>query len=294
MFRPFVISILLCVAVCSTAALESFLYLDGIKGESVSSRHSGWIEIESVSMAAAKRTNTQAQLSTLDVRKRIDKATPALFLHTANGRIIPHGTIETIRLGERGPRLLQLRMTDVQVANMDQSGYSGESGHDQVSLRFKTIRWTYTEIRADGSALRDITATWNLATQSGSGGTIADDTDNDGMPDEFERTHGLKLDQPDAEEDPDGDGMTNLEEFRAGTLPNRAESIFRVTGVRSGSGGASLDWEPAAGKTYRLMGAASPEQPFQFIRFLSEAEAAAGRLDIPANSSFQFFTLQVD
>ena len=46
------------------------------------------------------------------------------------------------------------------------------------------------------------------------------DADNDGLPDEWERKHGLNPnDASDADADADGDGFTNAEEFAAGTDP---------------------------------------------------------------------------
>jgi hypothetical protein len=51
------------------------------------------------------------------------------------------------------------------------------------------------------------------------------DGDGDGMPDVWERAHGLDpADPSDASADPDGDGFTNLEEFTEGTDPKDAES----------------------------------------------------------------------
>lgn len=45
------------------------------------------------------------------------------------------------------------------------------------------------------------------------------DSDGDGMPDVYEREHGLDPERDDADEDLDGDGSTNLEEYAAGTDP---------------------------------------------------------------------------
>ena len=45
------------------------------------------------------------------------------------------------------------------------------------------------------------------------------DVDEDGLPDEWERRVGLNPNAQDADEDADGDGFTNMEEFVAGTNP---------------------------------------------------------------------------
>ena len=62
------------------------------------------------------------------------------------------------------------------------------------------------------------------------------DTDGDGLPDAWEREHGLNpIDPEDAEKDPDGDHFSNREEFAAGTDPNSAKShpeLFRFLRVR--------------------------------------------------------------
>lgn len=50
------------------------------------------------------------------------------------------------------------------------------------------------------------------------------DFDNDGMPDEWEIRNGLRFDVVDNKNDKDGDGLSNLEEFRHGTDPNSADS----------------------------------------------------------------------
>jgi len=57
-------------------------------------------------------------------------------------------------------------------------------------------------------------------------GIVADqDTDGDGIPDEWELDNGLDPSDPsDAYADFDGDGLTNIQEYTFGTNPNRADS----------------------------------------------------------------------
>ena len=54
-------------------------------------------------------------------------------------------------------------------------------------------------------------------------GAAARDTDRDGMPDRWEKAHGLDWRKPNAKADPDHDGYPNLREFRLGLNPHRAD-----------------------------------------------------------------------
>lgn len=275
-------------------ASNMFLHLDGVPGESRSARHAGWIELHNVSFGVEKSPSSPAAFSPLTMVKSLDKASPKLFSLASSGQVLPSAVLDVLRADSSSIRLLQLKLGQVSVARFQQFGASPETPLESVALNFATVRWSYTQVGADGKPLRDITCSWNLATATGNAGAVPSDTDDDGLPDDYEKLYGLNPDLADAHGDLDNDGMTNIEEFRAGTIPNRADSIFRLSGSRTESGAAALNWQPARGKTYRLMGAASPDQPFQFIRFLTEAEAAAGQLQLQTTSNFAFFILEAE
>ncbi|HXG46776.1 MAG TPA: lamin tail domain-containing protein, partial [Methylomirabilota bacterium] len=74
------------------------------------------------------------------------------------------------------------------------------------------------------------------------------DSDGDGMPDAWEIAHGLNPAVNDANGDLDLDGLTNFEEYLAGTAPNDETSSLRL--VILGTGPAQLRFQAAADKAY--------------------------------------------
>lgn len=66
----------------------------------------------------------------------------------------------------------------------------------------------------------------------GLGNACDNDSDNDQMPDDYERANGLDpFNSFDQQSDPDGDGFSNLEEFRFGSDPNVADTDENNNGI---------------------------------------------------------------
>ena len=65
-----------------------------------------------------------------------------------------------------------------------------------------------------------------------------------------------------ADGDPDGDGMTNLQESQAGTSPTNSVSCLRVTGVTSTSNDVCITWTAVGGKSYVVQTNSTPGSGF--------------------------------
>ncbi len=63
--------------------------------------------------------------------------------------------------------------------------------------------------------------------------------------------------------DPDGDGLDNLGEFRAGTNPLDGDSVFEIGIAENASGGPRLEWTSVAGVVYTLHRSKSLSTGFQ-------------------------------
>jgi hypothetical protein len=89
----------------------------------------------------------------------------------------------------------------------------------------------------------------------GIGDLVDPDDDNDGMPDAWEAANGLNpLSAGDAGQDADGDGMTNLEEYVAGTNPRDGESKLETRNLKLEGGEFQLSFLTATGRLYGVVG----------------------------------------
>jgi len=89
--------------------------------------------------------------------------------------------------------------------------------------------------------------------------TVAVDADMDLIPDDYEALHGLDAtDDADAEEDDDGDGVNNRDEYRSGTDPQDENSYLRIDEVAH-SGAVSIRFRARAGISYTILKGEDPQ-----------------------------------
>lgn len=80
---------------------------------------------------------------------------------------------------------------------------------------------------------------------------VLEDLDGNALPDAWERLHfGVTGVDPSA--DPDGDGLNNLAEYKAGTDPKDFQSQFRFISITRQAGGVLLEWSSVTNRSYSI------------------------------------------
>ena len=96
------------------------------------------------------------------------------------------------------------------------------------------------------------------------------DNDNDGMPNFWEALYNFNQNSSaDASGDADNDGLSNLQEYIAGTHPRDANSYLRINVLAGTSDTAVLQFNAIAGKTYTIL--YSDSLPATWLRLIDIA-----------------------
>jgi hypothetical protein len=113
-----------------------------------------------------------------------------------------------------------------------------------------TLRYGTNRISIAGYDFRNRpAATLNITIISTAG---LPDSDDDGMPDEWEIQYNLDPQVSNAAADPDHDNFSNLSEYLAGTSPTDGSSRLALTVQKSGTQQLQLTFTAQAGHAYRL------------------------------------------
>ena len=138
-------------------AVDMFLKLDGIAGESKDDKHLNYIDVMSFSWGASQNIGSEGSgkvsMNDFHFVHRVDKATPLLLLSCAMGKHIPTGILQVRKGGDRPVQFLQYKLTDILVTSAQQGGHEagGNIPTDQFSLNFSKVEVTYKFQKQDGS-----------------------------------------------------------------------------------------------------------------------------------------------
>ena len=114
------------------------------------------------------------------------------------------------------------------------------------------------------------------------------DLDDDLLPDDWELANGLDpRDSKDAARDADGDGRSNLDEFRAGTDPRDGASVLALEAVAT-AGGVSLRFEARPGRSYWVQARESWDAPWVGVGLVPSGDGPRrAEMEVPKGDGAQ-------
>lgn len=158
-------------------AIDCFLKIQTIPGESTDDKHQEWIEILSFSFGVSQsssgststsggRSGGRADFSDFVATHLLDKASPKLAISCCKGEHIQTVTLSLNRAGGNKEEYMEYKMEDVLITSLSTSGQSGSEGAlpiETISFNYGKITWTYTETdHKTGAPKGKVSSGWSL------------------------------------------------------------------------------------------------------------------------------------
>lgn len=158
-------------------AIDVYLRIDGIKGESADSAHQGWIEVSTAQWGVRQpksatastgggHTAERCEHSSLSISKLADLSSPLLMQNCSAGRTIPKAKLEFMRADGQGERVkyYEVELENVLIGSMNQVVHEGDVLYDSIGLKFSKVLWKYTQQKIGGGAGGNTAGGWDLST----------------------------------------------------------------------------------------------------------------------------------
>lgn len=154
-------------------AVDMFLKIEGIDGESTDDKHSKWMEINSYSHGVSQpvsgasgtggRSGGRADFQNFTITKTVDTATPDLYIYCCKGKHIPKIEVECCLASEDKHVFMKYTLEDVIISSISAGGSSFDvRPAETLSFAYGKIKWEYTPIDQTGAAGATADRTWDL------------------------------------------------------------------------------------------------------------------------------------
>jgi type VI secretion system secreted protein Hcp len=153
-------------------AIDLFLKLDGIPGESLDLKHKGEIDLESFSWGETNRAKPasgggggagKVEIQDLHFVTRVNKASPVLLLSCASGKHIKEAILTARKAGKDQHEYLVFKFKDVLISSYQIGGAeAGDVPMEQVSFNFARIDLEYRAQKPDGTPAPPVKVGWDV------------------------------------------------------------------------------------------------------------------------------------
>jgi type VI secretion system secreted protein Hcp len=155
-------------------AVDMFLKIEGVKGESTVDGHEGEIDIygwhwgmsNSGSMHVATGGGSgKVDIQDITISKKVDTSSPVLMQFCSQGKHFPNGTL-TVRKagGDRPVDYLTIKMDKIFITSYTTGGSEGDDTvNESISLNFSKYELTYKPQNEDGTPGADVITTFDIA-----------------------------------------------------------------------------------------------------------------------------------
>ena len=158
-------------------AIDVYLQIDGIKGESADDKHKDWIECQAVSWAVSQpksatastgggHTAERCEHSDIVILKLADLASPVLLQTCSSGKTMAKARIEFLRADSDGARVkyFEIEMENVLIGAVSPCVDEGDILGEHLALKYSKVKWKYTRQKVAGGVGGSTNGGWDLAT----------------------------------------------------------------------------------------------------------------------------------
>jgi type VI secretion system secreted protein Hcp len=154
-------------------AVDMFLKLGDIKGDSADNSHAAEIDVLAWSWGMSQSASThhgsgggsgKAHVQDLSVTKRIDKSSPNLIKFCCTGKHFPDAVLTCRKAGDNPVEYMVIKMKDIVISSVHTGGSGGgDVLTENISLNFSHFEVTFTEQEKKGTPAKSIVGGFNIA-----------------------------------------------------------------------------------------------------------------------------------
>lgn len=151
---------------------NTFMQIAGLPDDAVDEVTKGWVNVKSVGLEMSleivdykdtktrERSINKVNLGDLEVKRQVDRSSPALYILCLRGLPLPSVTIN-FRREEEKDFYQKYVVKDVLIISINTSIDDGEHPDETLKMHYREITWSFRPKNKDGSYGSWVTRTWD-------------------------------------------------------------------------------------------------------------------------------------